>query len=192
MGERTAVPPTRLAADGLLLRPYTPADAAQLSAAARASAESVGRWLPWCRADYSIADAEAWIAHCAASWEHGEQYAFAVFDADGTRFLGGAGLSRVDCDHRFANLGYWTGIDARGRGVAARAGRLVAGFGFRALGLTRVEIVAALDNQASRRTAERIGAQFEGIVRHRLLPRGHSLDAAVYALSAPPVDGAPS
>lgn len=189
MAEPAAIPPPRLAADGLLLRPYAPADAPALFAAARASAESVGRWLPWCRADYGLADAETWIAHCAATWESGDQYGFAVFDAGGNRFLGGAGLNGFSREHNFANLGYWTRFDARGHGIAARAGRLVAGFGFRTLGLMRIEILAAIDNLASRRTAEHIGARFEGIARRRLLLRGQALDAAVYALIAPSDDG---
>ena len=59
---------------------------------------------------------------------------------------------------------------------------LSARFGFDQLGLIRVEIVAETGNRASRRTAERAGARFEAIARHRLWIHGRPADAAVYAL----------
>jgi ribosomal-protein-serine acetyltransferase len=68
------------------------------------------------------------------------------------------------------------------QGVAAAAAQLVARFGFQRLGLVRIEIVTQLDNQPSRRTAEKTGAKFEGIARQRLCVREQPHDAAVYAL----------
>lgn len=59
---------------------------------------------------------------------------------------------------------------------------MVARFGFGTLGLARIEIVALPDNSASRRTAERAGARFETVARHRLWVRDEARDAAVYAL----------
>jgi len=177
-----AIAPTQLVTDSLLLRPYRVDDAPALHAAVRESIASVGRWLPWCHAGYSEADAAAWIAHCAETWHSGDQYTFAVFDATGQRFLGAAGLSQRNCEHGFASLGYWVRDSARGRGIAACAGRLVAAFGFDSVKLTRIEILAAMDNHASRRTAENIGARLEGIARNRLRTPLGIVDAAMYAL----------
>ena len=167
---------------GLCLRPYRSEDAAALVAAARESLEAVGRWLPWCHADYGEADAQAWVDKCADAWRGGEHYAFAVFDADTAEFCGGAGLNLRNRPHNFMNLGYWIRASRQGRGIVRRAARLVAAFGFDQLGLTRIEIVTAPDNLASRRVAEALGAQFEGLARNRIVERGTAIDAAVYAL----------
>jgi RimJ/RimL family protein N-acetyltransferase len=167
--------------DGLLLRPYRQEDSRMLAAAARESAESVGAWLPWCHADYSDAEADEWIARCAEGWRSGEHYAFAAFDA-AAQFLGSVGLNQRNRPHNFMNLGYWIRASQQRNGIAVRAARLVAAFGFGQVGLTRIEIVAALDNRASRRVAERSGAVFEAVARNRLVDRGNPIDAAIYAL----------
>jgi ribosomal-protein-serine acetyltransferase len=171
-----------LSGDGLLLRPYRPEDSRVLAAAARESVESVGAWLPWCHADYGDAEADAWIAHSAEGWRRGEHFGFAAFDATTAQFLGAAGLNQRNREHNFMNLGYWVRTSQQGNGVAARAVRLVAAFGFQSVGLTRIEIVAALNNRPSRRVAEKSGATFEAVARNRLIDRGRPIDAAVYAL----------
>lgn len=165
----------------LRLRAWRPADATALFEAVRESLDHLGRWLPWCRADYDMDAARAWIAHCDAGWKRDEHYAFAVFDADGG-LLGGIGLNQRNRLHRSANLGYWVRHARIGHGTAARAARGVALFGFEQLGLQRIEILAMPDNHASRRSAERCGARYEGIARQRLQHAGQACDAAVYAL----------
>lgn len=170
-------------ADGrLLLHPWRDADAAELHAAVRESLDSVGRWLPWCHADYGLEQATAWSAHCRAAWQAGEQFAFAVCDAASGELLGGCGLNQLNTAHRNANLGYWVRASRQGQGVAAAAARLVARFGFIELGLIRIEIVTLPGNHASRRVAAKLGAAFEGIARQRLWAWDRAHDAAVHAL----------
>ncbi len=174
----------------LVLRPYRLEDAAQLYAAAHESIESVGRWLPWCHAGYTEADSLAWINYCASAWADGSQYTFAIFDQPSECLLGAAGLSQRNRTHNFAGLGYWIRSSAQGRGIAARAGRVLAKFGFAQIQLGRVEILAAAENVPSRRTALNIGARFEGIARNRLRIPGdaRAVDAAVYALIPSDID----
>lgn len=166
----------------LCLRPWQDRDAAVLFDAARESITGVGRWLPWCHADYSRNDAAAWVAYCQAGWLSGEHFAFPVFDATTGGLLGGVGLNQRNRMHRSANMGYWVRQSRQGQGVAAAAGRLVANFGFQWLGLARIEIVVLPGNQPSLRTAEKIGARFEGVARQRLCVRGQPEDAAIYGL----------
>ncbi|PYS40243.1 MAG: N-acetyltransferase, partial [Acidobacteria bacterium] len=109
-------------------------------------------------------------------------YSFGIFDKDSGRFLGGVGLNFFNRVHQMANLGYWVRTSAVGRGVATRATRLVARLGFAQLGLQRIEIIAAVDNLASQRVAEKAGAVREGLARKRLLVRGEPQDAFVFSL----------
>lgn len=175
------VPPP-LSDGQLVLQAWRDADAVELHAAVRESVASVGRWLPWCRADYGMEQARAWTAHCAEAWRTGEQFAFVVRDAATGELLGGCGLNQLNPAHRSANLGYWVRRSRQGTGVAVAAARLVARFGFAELGLIRIEIVALPDNRASRRVAEKLGAGFEGMARQRLWAWDQAHDAAVYAL----------
>jgi RimJ/RimL family protein N-acetyltransferase len=79
-------------------------------------------------------------------------------------------------------LGYWVRSRRRGQGIAARAARLVARFGFERLGLLRAEIVVAVGNTASLRAAEKSGAQREGVLRNRITVRDKIYDAVMYSL----------
>jgi RimJ/RimL family protein N-acetyltransferase len=111
-----------------------------------------------------------------------EWYSFGIFDRNSGRFLGGVGLNFINRVHQFGNLGYWVRTTAAGKGVASKASRLVARFGFEELGLHRIEILAAVSNIASQRVAKNIGAVREGILRRRLLIRGESYDAVMFSL----------
>jgi RimJ/RimL family protein N-acetyltransferase len=171
-----------LAEGPLLLRAWRPDDAPALHMAVQESLETVGRWLPWCHAGYDLDEAQAWIGHCREGWAKEEHFAFGVFERASGTLLGSVGLNQRNRMHRSAALGYWVRQSRQGEGIARRAAKLAAGFGFETLGLVRIEIVALVDNQASRRTAEQAGSRFECIARHRLWVRDKACDAAVYAL----------
>ena len=79
-------------------------------------------------------------------------------------------------------MGYWVRTSCHGQGIAGRAAKLVARFAFEHLGLIRVEIVIAVDNQASLRVAEKIGAHDEGILLNRMVVGKSIYDAHMYSL----------
>ncbi|WP_329743271.1 GNAT family protein [Dyella sp. A6] len=164
------------------LRPWRKEDMPALLDAVQSSLDSLGRWLPWCHPEYGQPDAESYLAQRHDEWTCGMQFSFAVLDATTGSLIGAAGLSLINTKHRSANLGYWIRRSRQGEGLAARAARHVAYFGFDRLQLIRIEIVAMPDNHASRRTAERIGARFEVIARQRVWSWDKPHDAAVYGL----------
>jgi RimJ/RimL family protein N-acetyltransferase len=139
-------------------------------------------WMDWCNDDYSIDVTREWCENLPRSWEEGENYHFNIFESEGDRYLGGCGLNHINQYYRLANLGYWVRSDRTNEGVATLAAILVAQFGFKELGLRRVEIVTGVENPASRRVAEKTGAQFEGILRKRLKLGDKNIDAAMYSL----------
>ncbi len=114
-------------------------------------------------------------------WGEGSHYAFGVFLLNG-ELVGSCSLGLFHPQYHFANLGYWVHHAYRGQGIAVRAARLVARFGFEEVGLVRIEIVVAKENCASRRVGEKLGAHFEGILRNRLMIRERPVDAAMYSL----------
>jgi ribosomal-protein-serine acetyltransferase len=174
----------------LLLRPYEFDDAEAVFAAAEASRAELSRWMDWCTPDYSIEDTYDWYKKLPGAWERGEVYGFAVLDAANRTILGGCGLNHILWDYRLANLGYWVRSDRTGQGVATQAAFAVARFGIEQLRLRRIEIIAAVDNAASRRVAEKTGARFEGILRNRIKIGDRNLDAAMYSLIPEDLDTA--
>jgi ribosomal-protein-serine acetyltransferase len=171
-----------LQSHSLCLRPFRDEDAEAFAEAARESVATVGRWMPWCHAAYSAAEARAWFASCAATRLDASAFEFGVFAADGRQLLGGAGLNQFNRQHRFCNLGYWVRESSQRQGVATAAIGMLANFGFVRLGLTRVEIVVAEGNEASSGVAKKAGARFECLARNRLTIAGAPVNAAVFSL----------
>ncbi len=166
----------------ILIRPFREADAGALYEAVRESIPEVSPWLPWCHQNYSIEESREFIGSRELASQGGEWYSFGVFETDTGRFLGGVGINFINRVHQMANLGYWVRTCAAGRGIATKATRLAARFGFEQLGLHRIEIVAAVANVPSQRVAEKAGARREGVLRNRLLINGESLDAVLFSL----------
>jgi hypothetical protein len=69
--------------EGVCLRPFVPADAEAFACAARESARAVGRWMSWCHEGFSVAEARAWFAICAAELAAGTAVELGIFAADG-------------------------------------------------------------------------------------------------------------
>jgi RimJ/RimL family protein N-acetyltransferase len=166
----------------LLLRRYEVGDAPGLFAAARESIAEVHPYLAWCHPGYSLDDSRDWIRRVHEMWRRGEAFDFAVFDRSDGRYAGGCGLNFLRPEDGTANLGYWIRSSATGRGFATQATRALAAWGFRHLGLQRVEILMAVHNAASRRVAEKAGATFEGTLRDRLRLHGAATAAHLFSL----------
>ena len=175
---------TQFSDDMITIRPYAMADAPLLFEAARECLPDAVEWMPWCHADYSIAESESWVSASIEKWAAGREYNFVITDASTGRYLGGAGLNRLDAEYNMANLGYWVRKSERGKGIAAAATRLVAHFGIAELGLQRLEVVVAVPNTASCRAAEKSGAVREGILRKRLITAGIICDAVMHSIVA--------
>lgn len=161
--------------DGVVaLRAWTSADAPALVDCLDGD-EAITQWLDLIPQPYTLADAFAYIGGV------GEQ-AFAVTDAGDGSLLGSIGL-RWNDEHDVAEVGYWLRSSARGRGVATRALVLVSKIAFEE-GAARVQLRAAVGNDASRRVAEKGGFRLEGVLRSaRWSPRlQRRLDWAMYSL----------
>lgn len=169
----------------ICIRPYTNSDAILLYEAARECLPDGVEWMPWVHTEYSLDDSRGWIATSIEKWANGTEYNFAVISAATGEYLGGVGLNRIDAEYNIANLGYWVRKSVRGRGIAIAAARLAAEFGFNHLDMSRIEIVVAVHNTASCRTAEKSGALREGILRNRLKTGGKRYDAVMHSFTPP-------
>jgi len=163
------------------IRRYRPDDVTRLFEAASESVPELSRWLPWCHASYSPDDSAAFVNSRDVEWEKGEHYSFMIFELHTGEFLGGAGLNFINRVHSTANVGYWVRSSRTGRGIATAATRLIARFGLEELKFQRLEILAAIDNVASQRVAEKAGATREAVLRKRLLLHGRAHDAVMYS-----------
>jgi RimJ/RimL family protein N-acetyltransferase len=173
--------PEVMVGEGVGLRPFLASDAASVLEAVVESGATLSRYETWAHAGFTLSDAEEYVGWWIESRETGTARYFAIESPAG-RFLGACGLAGIDRSHRCAGLGFWVRRSAAGRGVASEAARLVVGFAFGHLGLERVEVMAAVDNIASRRVAEKLRAQREGVLRRRLVLRGVPTDVVLFSI----------
>jgi RimJ/RimL family protein N-acetyltransferase len=180
MTEPHAAQPTLT--DGVVnLRPWRASDAPAVFAACQDP--EIPRFVPIPQ-PYTEADAEWFVRTSAAESIAGPSAHFAVVDA-ATDVLLGAISRHGPAGHRAA-IGYWLAPEARGRGIATRAVRLLTDWSFATTGLIRMEIYTDVDNERSGRVAVRAGFESEGIRRAWDLDRdGGPTDAAFYVKLRP-------
>ncbi len=166
------------------IRPYALDDAEALYAGVRTSMADLMPWMPWCHPNYAIDETRAWLEAQVAAFADGRAFEFAIVSTAG-QFLGACGLNGIDREHRRANLGYWVRSDLTRRGVATGAVLLLRDWGLACTDLVRMEIVVAVENQASLRVAEKAGAAREGVLRDRLLLHDGPHDAVVFSFTRP-------
>jgi PPOX class probable F420-dependent enzyme len=156
----------RLHVDGalpLLLRPWSDADVAQLVEAY--DDPVMRRWSN--RLIDNEADAKEWLDFQQRGWQDGTRFCFAVLEADGL-LLGNVVLHGVDPDKATAEVGYWTGARARGRGVAPAALEAITGWAFDTFEhLDALELLHDSGNQASCRVAEKTGYRLDSVIPPR-------------------------
>lgn len=160
----------------LILRPWRAADIPALAAEMSREYPTGGMWArpgerPVQTGPAGERDAARWLASQDRGWRDGDRLSFAVLEADdagGCVLAGNVGLKNREETGRIgeretAEIGYWTAVAARGRGVAPAAVRAVTGWVFDAFArasLRQIMLVHDVGNPASCRVAEKAGYPF--------------------------------
>jgi RimJ/RimL family protein N-acetyltransferase len=105
--------------------------------------------------------------------------AYAIVDLETGEFLGSIGWHVFDDN---VQVGYWMKREARGRGSATRALRLLAAWAFAELGAGRVQLLTEPENIASQRVAEKAGFTRDATLRSYLVLNGERRDAIMFSL----------
>jgi RimJ/RimL family protein N-acetyltransferase len=175
-GGAELLPPAAGLTDGVVsLRPFEEGD---LPAFERALADRLLR--RWWFSDPGVKPGDVLTSNLGA-WAQGVG-SLAVCDLcdaclGGVRLTVG-GSERVD-------IGYWLLPQARGRGFATRALKLVAAWSFTTLAIERLQLWTDPENVKSQRVAERAGFSKEGVLRlHSPTAAGDRCDAVLYSLPA--------
>ncbi|WP_433202841.1 GNAT family N-acetyltransferase [Dactylosporangium sp. CS-047395] len=181
--QRSALPfPDPELTDGtVLLRPWQEQDTPQRYAA---FSDELCQRFSWAGIE-PITEAEVAAATVQNERDRlaGTSLNLAVADpADRARVWGAASVYDVDPGQSRASIGYWVAPWSRGRGVATRSLRLLAGWGFGALGVHRLELTCDPDNLASARVAEHCGFVREGRLRSHIRFKDGRRDTLVFSL----------
>jgi RimJ/RimL family protein N-acetyltransferase len=123
-----------------------------------------------------------WIARYEQGRRDGMREGFAIVDDGG--FVGLALVPRIEREAQTVELGYIVASHARGRGVATEALRLLTEWVRRELDAVRIELLISVENEASKRVAERCGYECEGVLRSVYMKAGVRGDSEIWSLIA--------
>jgi RimJ/RimL family protein N-acetyltransferase len=170
-----------LRTDRLVLRPFRPADAADVQRlAGRAEIASTTAHIPH---PYSDGLAEAWIATHPQRFARDESAILAITLAASGDLLGSIGLE-IRREHSRAELGYWVGVPYWNLGYTTEAAQEILRFAFEDLRLQRVFAMHFDRNPASGRVMEKIGMRREGRLRHHMVKNGIAEDVWIWGITS--------
>jgi RimJ/RimL family protein N-acetyltransferase len=172
------LPAPPLADGDIALRPWGRDDVDAMTAACQDP--EIPRWTVVPK-HYTDRHARDFINGTAADLAAGRELAMAVVDRD-DRVLGAVGITNFDWADQRCEIGYWVVAEERGRGIGARAARLLASWAIGTLGMERVELLAHPENAASQRVAERAGFTREGTLRRYRARHGVREDLVMFSL----------
>jgi RimJ/RimL family protein N-acetyltransferase len=187
--DRSQTPKGPVLSDGVVtLRPWRPDDARAVFEACQDPLIARHTYVP---VPYRREHADAFVARGSEAFTAGSTAAgFAIADSATDQVLGS--MSRSPLDGHRASFGYWLAPEARGRGVATRALRLIVEWTLATTDAIRLDLYTDLDNPASGAVAERAGFEREGIRRAWDIGRdGEPIDVIFYVLVRPAADARP-
>ena len=132
-------------------------------------------WMP-----QSYADAADFLEHATHAGSNGAYFVIASLEDE--TYLGQIDLFSINWKLRAAEMAMVMGSETRrGKGIGCEAIMLLQQYAFTMLGLERVELEVATENQRAIRCYERAGFVHEGVKRHAFMIGGQYTDLAVMA-----------
>lgn len=150
-------PPERIDLGDVVLRRYTPADAAALSAVATAERDHLSPWMDWATADgVTVAAMTTFITETNGQADEGPEAVYGIFAVPGGRPLGACGLhDRIGPGG--VEIAYWLAQHATGQGLMTRVVGTLTDLVLTLDDITFVEIHCDEANVRSAAIARRLG-----------------------------------
>jgi ribosomal-protein-serine acetyltransferase len=142
--------------------------------------EHLSEFLPWVSNMQSASDFLQYVQRCELLYRQREEVSFVIMA--GEVAIGRIGLHYMNLQNKNASIGYWLTKDAEGKGIITKSCEKLIAYGFRELGLHRIEIKAAVDNVRSRAIPQKLHFKKEGVLREAELVGGRFLDIVVFSL----------
>jgi ribosomal-protein-serine acetyltransferase len=139
-------------------------------------------WLPWVDLTTEVEFTLNFIRTSLERFASNDGFSAGIWS--GTEFIGGIGTHKMDWLNRRVEIGYWIAQGFQGRGIVTDACRAVIDHAFLELKLNRVEIHCAAGNEKSCAIPQRLGFQWEGLLREAQLLNGEYQDIHVYGMLA--------
>ena len=117
-------------------------------------------------ANYQMANAEHYVRERSPNGFTMQTEIQLVLEYDGN-FAGAVSFHTLVLDEAKAEIGYWITANARGKGIATAATKLLTGYGFEKIGFQRIEALVVESNKPSLKVLSNAGYLQEGVLRDK-------------------------
>ncbi|HEX6471994.1 MAG TPA: GNAT family protein [Streptosporangiaceae bacterium] len=173
---------SRSLGDEAELRPLEPWQAAEFAAYADRVRDALKPWIPWAYTVVDEASARAFLQSFADRQAADAGRIFGLYVS--AVLQGGVVFRSFDAPQRVCEIGVWLAPEVRGKGLIARASRVLIDWAIDVRGMVRVEWLCDPRNEASIATARRLGFIHEGTHRKAFHVADEHRDVQVWAIVA--------
>lgn len=117
-------------------------------------------------ANYQMSNAEHYVRERSPNAFTMQTEIQLVLEYDGN-FAGALSFHTLALDEAKAEIGYWITAQARGKGIATAATKLLTGYGFETIGFHRIEALVVESNKPSLKVLSNAGYLQEGVLRDK-------------------------
>lgn len=146
-----------------------------------ASDEEVAKYVVWDR-HKSINDTKAFIEFVLNNYQNKQVAPWGIEYKENGKFIGTIDFVWWQPNHKTAEIGYVLSKEYWGNGLTTEAAKELIRFGFNEMDLVRIQAKCLVENIASSRVMEKVGMQFEGILRKGLFIKGQHRDLKLYSI----------
>jgi RimJ/RimL family protein N-acetyltransferase len=135
--------------------------------------------IPW---PYHLIDAKRFIQESKKLFRQRKEITFGIEFKKTQKVIGCIGLSKINFQHKNAEIGYWLSPNYWNRGIMTESGKLILRFAFLKLKLRRLYGAAFSNNIASQKVFKKLNFKKEGFHRFDYFRFGHWKDTISYGL----------
>ncbi len=142
--------------------------------------ERLGQWFPWVDKMHTLDDFQRFTAASRKSYDLGTDHSFLIFFNNVP--AGRIGIYDISRDKKLGSIGYWLGKDFTGKGIVTQATAALIDYGFRQLGLDRIEIKCGTSNIKSQAIPLALGFKPEGVIERGEFIQSKFIDLHRYVM----------
>jgi ribosomal-protein-alanine N-acetyltransferase len=148
---------------------------------AYASDPEVSRYTTW-EAHKTIQDSLAFLMSAIELYKTFQVAPWGMEHKREAKIIGTCGFVYWNLRHRRAEIAYALARPYWNQGYTTEAVRAVLDFGYRVMGLNRIEARCDVPNVASARVMEKAGMKFEGVLRRHMFVKNTYVDLKMYSV----------
>ncbi len=124
--------------------------------------EYLAQWLVWPKYISSKTDYDGFVKRSLTEYANEESLVLCIFYKG--KPVGTAAFVNLQKDLEKGEIGYWIASSVQGNGIATQVSKKLIEIGFKKLGLSKIEVSVAVDNERSQAVCERLGMEIEGVI----------------------------